>query len=231
MTDFYKMSSMMKDLFPSNPQADKEALMNMAGKTPESAEPTNNYIQESAPVAEGSLAMDKDYSINDFAKLAGVQINETQKEGPAGQLKGKDAIAKQPAMTTKNPTQDKLVGEDDDLFEPIRIVPKDDNPMATAQSQLKKGMELITKGSRMIDEAQEKIKELTSTLSDRTLTKGEEKEKERIVKGMKKAKGDFKDRYGDDAESVMYATATKNAKKNAESSIKEQLLKKLNDLK
>ena len=34
---------------------------------------------------------------------------------------------------------------------------------------------------------------------------------------MKKAKGDFKDRYGDDAEAVMYATATKMAKKNAQS--------------
>ena len=228
MTDFYKMSAMMKGLFPSNPQADKEALMNMAGQK-ESVESTNNYIQESAPVAEGSLTMDKDYSINDFAKLAGVQINETQKEGPAGQLKGKDTIAKQPAMTTKNPTQDKLVGEDDDLFEPIQIVSKDDNPMASAQRQLKQGMGLIAKGSAMIDEAQAKIKELTNTLSDRTLTKGEEKEKERIVKGMKKNKGDFKDRYGKDAEAVMYATATKNAKKNE--SIKDMLLKMLEEKK
>ena len=32
---------------------------------------------------------------------------------------------------------------------------------------------------------------------------------------MKKAKGDFKDRYGDDAEAVMYATATKMAKKES----------------
>jgi len=49
-------------------------------------------------------------------------------------------------------------------------------------------------------------------LLDRKLSKGEEKEKERIVKGMKKSKGDFKDRYGKDAEAVMYATATKMAK-------------------
>ena len=49
-------------------------------------------------------------------------------------------------------------------------------------------------------------------LFERKLSKGEEKEKERIVKGMKKAKGDFKDRYGKDAEAVMYATATKMAK-------------------
>ena len=50
---------------------------------------------------------------------------------------------------------------------------------------------------------------------ERELTGPEEKEKERIVKGMKKDKKDFKKRYGKDAESVMYATATKQAKKNA----------------
>ena len=49
----------------------------------------------------------------------------------------------------------------------------------------------------------------------RDRTKGEEKKKEKYVKGMKKAKGDFKDRYGDDAEAVMYATATKMAKKES----------------
>jgi hypothetical protein len=50
------------------------------------------------------------------------------------------------------------------------------------------------------------------SLNERKLSKGEEKEKEKIVKGMKKSKKDFKKRYGDDAESVMYATATKIAK-------------------
>jgi hypothetical protein len=47
---------------------------------------------------------------------------------------------------------------------------------------------------------------------ERSLTKGEEGKKEKYVKGMKKAKGDFKKRYGKDAEAVMYATATKMAK-------------------
>jgi len=50
------------------------------------------------------------------------------------------------------------------------------------------------------------------SLNERKLSKGEEKEKEKIVKGMKKSKKDFKKRYGDDAESIMYATATKIAK-------------------
>ena len=52
--------------------------------------------------------------------------------------------------------------------------------------------------------------------SERSLTKGEEKKKEKYVKGMKKNKKDFKDRYGDDAEAVMYATATKMAKETSD---------------
>ena len=49
-------------------------------------------------------------------------------------------------------------------------------------------------------------------LEEEKLTKAMKKEKEKVVKGMKKSKKDFKKRYGDDAESVMYATATKIAK-------------------
>ena len=49
-------------------------------------------------------------------------------------------------------------------------------------------------------------------VKERPLTKGEENKKEKYVKGMKKKKGDFKDRYGKDADAVMYATATKMAK-------------------
>ena len=51
-------------------------------------------------------------------------------------------------------------------------------------------------------------------LNERELSKGETAEKERIVKGMKKSLAGFKARYGDKAKSVMYATATKQAKKD-----------------
>ena len=53
---------------------------------------------------------------------------------------------------------------------------------------------------------------MQESIQERELTKGEEKDKEKYVKGMKKNKKDFKKRYGDDAEAVMYATATKMAK-------------------
>jgi hypothetical protein len=48
--------------------------------------------------------------------------------------------------------------------------------------------------------------------NERPLTKDEEDDKEKYVKGMKKNKKDFKKRYGKNADAVMYATATKMAK-------------------
>ena len=63
-------------------------------------------------------------------------------------------------------------------------------------------------------------------ISERTLTKGEEKEKERVVKGMKKSFKGFRDRYGDEAKSVMYATATKLAKEEVSRGNKPSNVKK-----
>ena len=57
-------------------------------------------------------------------------------------------------------------------------------------------------------------KEEVEQVEERTLTPGETAEKERIVKGMKKSAAGFKARYGERAKSVMYATATKAAKKD-----------------
>jgi hypothetical protein len=45
------------------------------------------------------------------------------------------------------------------------------------------------------------------------MTDDEKAERERLVKGMKKGFSSFKERYGKDAKSVMYATATKQAMK------------------
>lgn len=55
-------------------------------------------------------------------------------------------------------------------------------------------------------------------LDERALDAAETGEKERLVKGMKKSASDFKRRYGKDAKSVMYATATKKAKEHMDTS-------------
>jgi hypothetical protein len=113
--NFYEMSAKMKELFPSNPEADKKALMAMAGNQAPTETPI--AVRESVDVPQGSLQIDKDYSVSDFAALAGVKLNETQKTGSAGQAKGKDPTPKmsKPSNTGEqpHPLKDKLVGEDD----------------------------------------------------------------------------------------------------------------------
>ncbi len=58
-------------------------------------------------------------------------------------------------------------------------------------------------------------------LSEKELTEPEKKEKEKIVKGMKKVTKDFKKRYGKNAKNVMYGAATNIAKKNKGKKVKE----------
>jgi len=51
-------------------------------------------------------------------------------------------------------------------------------------------------------------------IEERMMTEPEKQKKEEMVKSMKKGLAGFKERYGDRAKSVMYATATKNAMKD-----------------
>ena len=69
-------------------------------------------------------------------------------------------------------------------------------------------------GDKIKKKERQIAKEEVEQVEERSLTSGETAEKERIVKGMKKSLAGFKTRYGDRAKSVMYATATKQAKKD-----------------
>ena len=56
--------------------------------------------------------------------------------------------------------------------------------------------------------------ESVEQIDERQMTEPEMKKREKIVKSMKKGMQGFKDRYGDRAKNVMYATATKQAMKD-----------------
>ena len=58
---------------------------------------------------------------------------------------------------------------------------------------------------------------------EETMTDAQKKKREEIVLSMKKKMGEFKDRYGDKAKDVMYATATKQAMKE-ETELSEDVL-------
>ena len=85
-----------------------------------------------------------------------------------------------------------------DVKKKIKSPPSGKTPKRTQDEKDRLNRFLKATGAKEIDE--------------RKLSEPEKKEKEKVVKGMKKSKKDFKKRYGDDAESVMYATATKIAK-------------------
>ena len=73
-------------------------------------------------------------------------------------------------------------------------------------------MSKITIASEYLNKARDYLLTPSQEMQEVKLSEPEKEEKEKIVKGMKKSKADFKKRYGKDAESVMYATATKIAK-------------------
>lgn len=64
------------------------------------------------------------------------------------------------------------------------------------------------------DDKKKTQKEEVENIEERSLTSDEKAKMEKNVKGMKKSFAGFKARYGDKAKSVMYATATKQAKKD-----------------
>jgi len=176
--DYHDLQKKLFSIEPTNPAEDLARLKAQAqGGVTEPTTPAPQQVAESYNVAEGSLQMDKDYSVNDFAALAGVTTATPR--------------VAQPVMETST--------------DPIIVQDKD-----TRIAQL-----------------EERVARLEAMLNERSLSKGEENKKEKIVKGMKKNKDDFKKRYGKDAEAVMYATATKNAKKDESISIKDTLYARL----
>ena len=67
----------------------------------------------------------------------------------------------------------------------------------------------------LTDEQLETIfEQIDIQLNERSMTEPEMKKREEIVKSMKKNLAGFKERYGEKAKSVMYATATKQAMKD-----------------
>ena len=80
--DYHALQQKLFEMDPADPAEDIRKLTEMAsGETSVGSEtlPVNHLEASVADIPEGSVPLDKDYSINDFAKLAGVQLNEGEK--------------------------------------------------------------------------------------------------------------------------------------------------------
>jgi hypothetical protein len=150
-------------------------------------------------------AFDKDNKLGiEHQKVKRLMAN-TNKGAPG--MRGANPISK-----TNAPAVHKALSKASDEIQKMR------DPHQARFAKRRSGMELATKkmgigaGSRGVVRGTGKLNKEEVELNERTLTKPETAEKERIVKGMKKSLAGFKSRYGEKAKSVMYATATARAK-------------------
>jgi hypothetical protein len=78
--DYNALQHKLFAMDPTDPKEDLAKLRAQAGGDAPAPAPKVDYIAESAEVPEGSLQMDRDYSINDFAALAGVVTENLAQE-------------------------------------------------------------------------------------------------------------------------------------------------------
>jgi len=151
--DFHSLQQKLFQIEPTDPAKDKAKMIAaLQGQAPQ-VQQQSNVVQESVNVEKGSMPLDKDYSVNDFAKLAGITLNENQKMGSSGQAKGKDPM---PSTSTPSssgeqahPLKDKLVGEtsDDDplnlskLAQGVKSLDVSDNSAMLVGTALKRAVQ------------------------------------------------------------------------------------------
>ena len=113
------------------------------------------------------------------------------------------------SKSTPTPAAKKPAEKSSDPWEGSATTPPKAKAKTAAKPAAKKPK---VKKKSNLDDLLTSIRNEEVELDERALDATETKEKERIVKGMKKNLAGFRARYGDRAKEVMYATATKNAK-------------------
>jgi hypothetical protein len=98
--DFAALQQKLFDLDPSDRAEDLRRLTeSVGGAAQESVQTEENFLQESVEIAEGTMPVEGDYSLSDFAALAGVKLNEASDKQSAGTY---DTIKKNFAKGRKN---------------------------------------------------------------------------------------------------------------------------------
>jgi len=79
--DFNKLQQKLFQIEPTDRAADKAKMIaSMQGQSQQSVGAPQNIVQESVNVPQGAMPVEGNYSISDFAKLAGVTLKESKQK-------------------------------------------------------------------------------------------------------------------------------------------------------
>ena len=122
--DWHKLQHKLFALDPTDPKEDLAKLQRAAqGRASGDIAPAKDYLRESVEVPQGSLGLDKDYSVADFAALAGVKINEGPLDGIRAGVRNYQSGSLAPDAATKS-VSSFFTGSGKDSSEPKSTAPK-----------------------------------------------------------------------------------------------------------
>ena len=158
--DFNALQHKLFAMDPVDP-AEDIAKMKAQAAAPAAESSSIDYINESATVPEGSLQMDRDYSVTDFAALAGV-VSES-KQRPADKVRGKEPMpaTSKPSSTGEqpHPLKDRLVGEQQ--IDELDIVQRGTASNANVEQTLASIQGQLQTLSRTIQQLQTSVKQMS----------------------------------------------------------------------
>lgn len=195
---------------PENERKAPEGHVSMTSLMPGHDERAAKFL---ARQAKGKLVKGKAQSA---VQKEEIQITESGELGPVKDTLGSVMMVHSKSgkemKVTNNP---EVIKRHKEMGYEIRKNVKEEASQEEFNAEIKKA-QAKSQGTVKADVAKAKVdavkQESVEQIDERSLTEPETAEKERLVKSMKKGLQGFKQRYGERAKSVMYATATKLAK-------------------
>lgn len=254
--DYHKLQQKLFEIDPRDPRQDLAALQQAAGK-PDAPAPAQT-VTESAPAPQElidevsqlaalagatkkqSVAVSDEAA--DMAALAGITLNEGQKKGKSGQLKGQDRVGKSKSSRSgeqKNVTRGKLVGSTERDEESVAEGDKWDSFKQGFDNYNKLGGNKGTTSSKKsVPDTEQKqkqtsSKQLSPEVSKRLAPYNQALEKILADEKMRKEFEGLINRANKNAESIGESLQTSPSSKTTvnqgdKASIKEELMRRLN---
>lgn len=231
--DFNALQHKLFALDPTDPAEDLRKLAESAGSMPQENAPiTESLVQESVEVQEGTMPVEGDYSLSDFAALAGVTLNESQVnelDAKAALKRGWDNHNTLGAIGIENPLK-KLI--DPKKSKPEKSDKKANTIKPSHAGNWKSFLQQHTAGLQKIAADPAKKKRFDTWMAK--WNEEVEEENKGLYHNVNKRKQAGTSRSANHPKAPTakaWKDAAKTAKKESVESIKEMLYRKLNDKK